>query len=142
MQSDNTIEHEGIVASISGDLMKVQMQRSSACGACHAKGVCGTGDDQEMTVHVKSGESYHPGEHVKVIIRQGLAMKAVFLSYVMPLIIVIVSLFVLSYFAPEGIAGLLSILALVPYFLFLKFSNQKLEKNFAVKIEKIGEIQI
>ncbi|MFW5781573.1 MAG: SoxR reducing system RseC family protein [Bacteroidota bacterium] len=141
MQSFNTIEHDGVITDLVNGTVKVQVQRSTACSDCHAKGICGAGnDDQNMIVSVTEGkEAYQPGDHVRVVIRQGLALRAVFLSYVLPLVIVIVSLVIFSYFTTEGLAGVLALVMLVPYFLYLKFSNSKLEKQFAVTIRKIGD---
>jgi positive regulator of sigma E activity len=69
MSDQNSIDHEGIVEAISGDVARVKIDAQSACAACHAKGVCTAADKEEKIMEVPlNGVSLDPGEKVRVLI--------------------------------------------------------------------------
>ncbi|HPI44991.1 MAG TPA: SoxR reducing system RseC family protein, partial [Tenuifilaceae bacterium] len=78
------------------------------------------------------------GETVKVLLKQSLGFKALFLAYILPFIVVITALFSLSSFVSEGIAGILALLSLIPYYAILYFFKNKISKQFNFDIEKIS----
>jgi len=57
------IEHEGIIEKIRGNHITVRILQQSACGACHAKGMCTAADTKEKLVDVSdySGQ-FHENE--------------------------------------------------------------------------------
>ena len=48
------IEHKGIVVSADAQLTRVEIVRSSACSACHAKELCGFSEEEKKIVEVPS----------------------------------------------------------------------------------------
>ncbi len=102
----NIIEHLGRVDAVTPNDIRVVIVSQSACASCHANGACTASDSAEKVVVItKSNHNYLVGETVKVLLKQSLGFKALFLGYILPLIVIIVSLFVFSSYMSEGSAG-------------------------------------
>jgi sigma-E factor negative regulatory protein RseC len=133
-----TIIHPGIIESINGDRVSVRILAQSACGSCHAKGMCAVSEVEEKIIEAgmdKSGE-WKPGDEVMVRMEESLGKKAVFLGYVLPLAVLLISIIIfLSVVKHEGLAALLSIFMLVPYYLVLYLFRKRLQKEFTFKIQ-------
>jgi sigma-E factor negative regulatory protein RseC len=134
----NTIDHEGIIDHVEGEVARVRIISQSACASCHAKGVCGASDQKEKFLDVPlNGMALRNGEKVKVLVARRLGMKAVALGYVYPFILVMVLLFVLSSAGlGELRSGLTAIASLVPYYLVLYFARKRVESKFTFSIQK------
>ncbi len=136
---DKVIEHLGRVDAITTTDIRVVIVSQSACASCHAKGYCTASDMAEKIVVItKPNHNYMVGEAVKVILKQSTGYKALFLGYLLPLIILITSLFIFSAFTSEGKAGLFSLLMLLPYYAIIYLFKSKLSKQFIFDIEKIS----
>lgn len=134
-------EHEGIVAGIEGDRIRVKLMSVSACASCHAKGACSLGNAEEKEFEIQhAGGSYRPGD--KVIIEESTeqGLTATWWAYVLPLFLVMATLIV-SYLLTknEGIAGLCSLLILVPYFLVLRACDKLLARRFHFTIKPVND---
>jgi sigma-E factor negative regulatory protein RseC len=138
MGKNSTIEHKGIVSEINENAIFVDLSVQSACAACHAKSVCGI-DSAQKTIEVRTdNKSFNIGERVKVVMRESLGMKALFLGYLLPFIVVISTLMILlSADFSEGFSGLISIIVLVPYYTVLYFFKDRIKREFNFDIEKI-----
>lgn len=139
MQNAKTIEHKGFIQSIENGLIKVSILAQSACASCHAKGGCSVSDIQDKTIDVyENSHNYKVGESVNVVLEQKLGFKALFLGYILPFIIVLISLIILTITTKnEAIAGLVSLGLLIPYYIGLNTQKEKLKKSFSFKIEKL-----
>jgi len=134
----NVIEHLGRVDAITATDIRVTIISQSACASCHAKGACSAADVAEKQVVVsRSYHNYTVGETVKVTMQQSLGFKALFLGYILPLIVLVASLFVFNALGfSESVSGLLSLAVLVPYYLMLYLFRKRIEKQFHFDIEK------
>jgi len=115
----------------------VRILSQSACSTCHAKGVCSVSEVEEKIVEVDTSDdsSYKSGDQVNVRMQQKLGRKAVMLGYAIPLIILVVSIIVfVSLFENEGLAALLSLLMLIPYYVVLYLLRNKLKQQFSFSI--------
>ena len=130
----NIIEHLGRVDAVTPNDIRVVIVSQSACASCHANGAC----TASVVVITKSNHNYLVGETVKVLLKQSLGFKALFLGYILPLIVIIVSLFVFSLYMSEGSAGFLSLLMLVPYYTILFMFKKAITKQFNFDIEKLS----
>jgi sigma-E factor negative regulatory protein RseC len=133
-----TIIHPGIVERVDDKKVLVRILSQSACSSCHAKGACTVADLKDKIIEVdRAGEGeYAPGDEVMVTLSESLGKKAVVLGYVLPLIILVASIIIfLSLLNNEGLAALLSILMLGPYYLVLYFFRNRLRKEFRFRIE-------
>jgi len=71
---------------------------------------------------------------------ESLGWKAVVLGYVLPFIVLIVSIIIfLSLMKNEGFAALLSIFMLIPYYTGLYLLRNKLSKEFRFRIQEPTE---
>ena len=138
MGKNSTIEHKGIVSEINENAIFVDLSVQSACAACHAKSVCGI-DSAQKTIEVRTdNKSFTIGEKVNVVMRESLGMKALFLGYLLPFIVVITTLMILlSADFSEGFSGLISIIVLVPYYFVLYFFKERIKREFNFDIERI-----
>ncbi len=135
----NVIEHLGRIEAITPTDIRVVILSQSVCASCHAKGVCSAADAEEKQVVItKPYHNFTVGEMVKVSMQQSMGFKALWWGYLLPLILLLASLFTLSAVGfTEGRAGLLSMLVLIPYYLFLYLFRGKIEKEFHFDIVKI-----
>jgi sigma-E factor negative regulatory protein RseC len=71
-----------------------------------------------------------------VRMEESLGQKAVLMGYGLPLVVLVGSIILfLSLLNHEGLAALLSILMLVPYYLILYLFRKRLQKEFRFRIE-------
>jgi positive regulator of sigma E activity len=134
----DVIIHPGIIQSVNGNKITVRILSQSACSSCHAKGVCAVSEVEEKIIEAESDLQgrWGPGDEVMVRMEESLGRKAVLLGYVLPLVILLASIVIfLSLLRHEGLAALLSILMLVPYYLGLYLSRKRLQKEFRFRIQ-------
>lgn len=138
MKNEETISHEGIVTKITDDELEIKILAQSACAACHAKGACGMGDQAEkiLTVPRPKGRDFALNQKVNVRMAIGQGNKAAVLAYLIPIVLLLAVLFVcLGLGMNEGLAALVSIIALVPYYIVLYLKRDQLKKRFEYSIE-------
>ena len=98
MAKKNEITHTGKIMEINPDFTTVQIVVSSACSECHAKGLCGMSEDQDKIIMVPT-DPYtvrSVGDEVMVKTKMTMGLKAVWISYVIPLIILMILILSLS----------------------------------------------
>ncbi len=139
MKLNDTVEHEGIVKENTGSIVKVIIHRSSACANCEGKKGCYLSENSNKIIDVTALDSdYRSGEKVKVVLERKLAINALFYAYILPFIVVIITLFLISAMTgDERLAGIISISVLVPYFLILKAFKSKFERKYSFKLERM-----
>ena len=138
MKNEETISHEGVVTKITDDELEIKILAQSACAACHAKSACGMGEQAEkiLTVPRPKGKGFTPGQRVNVRMGIGQGNKAAILAYLIPIILLLSVLFVcLGLGFGEGLSALISIVALIPYYIVLYLRRDKLKKKFEYDIE-------
>ncbi len=133
------IKHPGRVIKVDDSELHVQILSMSACASCHAKGYCSAGDMEHKIVDVKNvyEERYKPGDEVTLVLKRTKGSYAVFLGYILPFLVVLISLIVMTQTMDnEGLAGLLSIAFLVPYYTILFRFRHKIKEQFDFMIEE------
>lgn len=131
-----TIQHEGVVQKVGSNSVLVTISSESACSGCHAEGFCNISGKEEKVVNVEGKYNVSPGDNVTILMKRSMGYKAVVLSYLSPLLIIIISLVVmLSLEIPELTAGIISILILVPYFLVLYLFRNQINKSFTFTLK-------
>jgi sigma-E factor negative regulatory protein RseC len=89
------IKHKGIVEKIDGSHVTVRIVQTSACSSCSAKGLCNASESKEKLIDVyQSQVPCRVGEEVVVCGTTSMGMRAVFLAFGIPLLILLASLFV------------------------------------------------
>ena len=144
MKKIERVEHEGIIREISEDYITVEIVNKSACAACHAKGFCVAGEEETRYVDVPYNidtlvVDYKVGDKVNLVLNQSLGVSAVFISYAIPLVILILFLLILSNTGLNELAvGLLSLAGVGIYYFFVYLFRDRLERIFTFSIEKIN----
>ena len=134
------IQHEGKIVRIDQTVTEVEIMASSACGSCHAKSLCGVSESVSkiITVPTDPYETYSVGETVKVCVRQSMGLKAVWISYTIPLIVLMS--FILGLHA-LGVGELLTavgaIAAVGLYYLIIYLCRNSLASECVFTIKKI-----
>ncbi|TVQ92469.1 MAG: Fis family transcriptional regulator [Bacteroidetes bacterium] len=133
------IEHPGIINRIEGNRIWVSIQPQSACGNCHSKSYCGMAEVAEKIVEVQppsADREFETGQHVMISLKRSLGYRALFLGYLLPFLILIISLIILlSVTENETISALTSILLMVPYYLILYINRDKIKASFRFYIK-------
>ena len=127
------IIHPGIVDHLGKDTVFVRILSQSACSTCHAKEACMVSEVEEKIIETtpQTNRSYKPGDHVTVRMKLSTGRKAVLLGYVIPLVILVASIITfLLLLKNEGLAALISLSLLVPYYAGLYLMRDKLKQQF------------
>ena len=133
------IKHRGIVEKVEGSHVVVRIVQTSACAACSAKGLCNASESKEKQIDVyEVNASYRIGEEVVLCGTTSMGMRAVFLAFGIPMLLLLVALFV-TMRVTDGdalVSSLVALFAVVPYYLVIYFMKDKLNKTFSFTIEK------
>ncbi len=136
------IEHEGRVIAVDKDYISVEIVNKSACASCHAKGVCGASDEAVKVVEVAQSfatlaDDYQVGETVNVVMSSAMGTQAIWIAYVIPLIVLMAAILVFSLCgAPELWMGLGSLGVVALYYLGVYLMRNRISKIFIFSIEK------
>ena len=132
------IEHSGKIIHIDEKNVQVSIIQKSACSDCHAKGACSASDMDEKIIDVTTTDtSYKVGDKVLIVGQSSLGFFAVLLAFVIPFLLILLSLFVLRLYTDnEALSGIIALSVLIPYYLILSQFNSKLKNKFQFHIEK------
>jgi len=138
--TETIIRHKALVKKVNGDTMTVTITNQSACAACHAKGVCTVADFQEKEIEITPIQSnYEPGQQVTVLFRESAGFTALFYGYILPFLLVLLTLIVIFPLTNnELLSGLLALAVLIPYYTTLYFFRHNLKKVFKFEVEEIS----
>lgn len=137
------IQNNGVVKHVSDGIVRVLVEQRSACSGCHAAGFCSSADckDRIIEVRVSDASAYVPGDAVHILAAPGMGRKAVLLSFVLPLILLLVgaTVFIAVCRWSEGWAALGSLGVVVVYYVLLYFAEPRLRNSMTYSLEKINE---
>lgn len=132
-----TVSHEGVVTQVTDEELQIKIIAKSACAGCHAKSACRMSEMTEKTLTLQrpKGQDFAPLQQVEVKMTVGQGNMAAVLAYVIPIVILLAVLSVLiTAGTSEGLAALISIAALVPYYIILYLLRGKLKKRFECEV--------
>ena len=128
------ITHKGRIVAIDPDITTVEIISEAACGSCHAKGLCGLGEEKTKQVLVRTS-AWHPrqvGDEVELVLKKAMGYKAVFIAYGMPLVVLFVTLMVLTQIGVgELYAGLGALGAVALCYLVIFLFRKKISKEYS-----------
>ena len=133
----NTIKHQGIVENIQGSHLQVRIVQTSACATCSIKGHCTSADTKEKLIDVadRNASNYKVGDHVWVVGELSMGYMAVLLAFVIPFLILVLSLFIfMAIWGNELSASLISLGLLVPYYGVLWLNKTRIGKKFSFTV--------
>ena len=134
----NEIQHTGEIIDITPDFTTVKIIASSACSGCHAKSLCGMSEDQEKVIMLPTDPyaTYNVGDHVQIATKMSMGMKAVWISYVIPLMVLMILILSLSaVFESEVLTGLASVGGVALYYLEIWLIRDRLNNEFVFYIK-------
>lgn len=138
MSSSSEISHRGRIVSITPEVTTVQIVSESACSACHAKGLCSLGDStvKEVELPTRGWDNYQVGDEVSVVLQASMGHKAVWLAYVLPLVLMSAALLVtLSAGGSELLAGGVAIAAVALWYAVLWLLRGRLRNEYIFNIK-------
>lgn len=133
----NTIRHQGIVENINGSHLKVRIVQTSACASCSVKGHCTSADTKEKLIDVTdiNAASYQVGDRVWVVGELSMGVMAVLLAFILPFLILVISLFVfMVVWNDELSSALCSLALLIPYYYIMWLNKSRMGKKFSFTI--------
>ena len=139
VMAKNEISHIGRVKEMTPESTVVEIVSSSACSACHAKGVCGVSEEKVKEIEVPTDPyaTWKPGDEVRVMLKQTMGLKAVWISYVVPLLILMILILTLSAVnVGEVYAGVVSIAAVAVYYLVIYLFRDRLARDFVFYLKE------
>ncbi len=139
MNSNSEISHKGRIVSITPEFTTVEIISESACGSCHARSLCGLGDAKTKAVEVptRGWDNYKVGDEVDVTLKASMGHKAVWLAYVLPLLLLVAVLLVLSACGVHELyAGLGGLGAVAVWYLVLWMLRGRLKNEYVFNISK------
>lgn len=134
----NEISHRGIITAMTPELTTVEIISVSACAECHAKGVCGMSESKmkEISVPTDPYSDRKVGDEVDVVLKKSMGLKAVWISYVIPLFILMILILSLSSVTVHEVyAGLGAIGGVALYYLLIYIFRDRLAKDFVFFIK-------
>lgn len=134
----NTIRRQGIVEDINNNSLFITIIKTSDCAACSVKEHCISTKSEKnlIVIATKNASSYNIGDDVWVIGEWVMGVKAIVMAFVLPFVILIISLFVfIGILQHELSAALCSLCLLIPYYYILWLCRKRLEKTFTFSVE-------
>jgi positive regulator of sigma E activity len=130
------INHDGIVLKNEGNSVFVSISSASACSGCHAEGTCSMSGKEEKIIEVRGRYEVNNGDHVTILMKQSMGYAALFLGYIIPVLVVIILLFsLITAGVPELASGLASIVILIPYYIILYFFRKRINEKFTFTLK-------
>ena len=138
MARKNQIAHAGRIIEITPDFTTVEIMVSSACAACHAKALCGMSEEEQKIIMVPTDPytERKVGDEVVVMTKMTMGLKAVWISYVIPLAVLMILILSLSpVFENEVLCGLAAIAGVAVYYFGIWLFRDRLSKDFVFYID-------
>lgn len=136
---EGDISHIGRIQEVGADYVKVEILSKSACSACHAAGICGASETSRKIVDVRVSDpaGYAVGQEVDVCLKTSMGMKAVVLSYVVPLIVLLILSVSLSRTnLGELYAGMIGLAGVAVYYLVLYQMRDRIAADYVFYIKR------
>ena len=128
------ITHKGRIVAIDPEITTIEIVAESACASCHAKGICGLGEEKVKLIDVRTS-AWHPhqvGDEVEVVLKKAMGYKAVFIAYGMPLVVLFFTMMILNGIGVGELwAGIGSLIAVAVCYLVIFLFRNKISKDYS-----------
>ena len=119
------MRHEGVVASVDDEKVRVRIVQTSACASCKVAHHCNASEKTEKIIEV-------PLSHDMKVVRWSLAW-----AFGLPVVLMIVALILTSLLGgDELMAAMMAVGALAVYYIFLWCMRPLLNRQLVFAIEK------
>ncbi len=132
------VAHKGKVVKMTPQVTTVAILQHGACSQCHAAGLCGMADMAEKMVEVPTDPYafYGVGDEVEVVLKASMGLKAVWLAYCIPLLVLMAVVLPLSALkVGEVITGISALAAVGLYYLLLYLLRDVLRNEYVFTIK-------
>ena len=132
------VKHTGKVVSMDPQLTTVQIVSHSACSECHAASLCGMSEYTEKAIQVPTDPhaTYAVGDEVQVVLKGTMGLKAVWIAYFLPLVLLLaVTLLLIALGVSELAAGLAGIGTVGVYYLVIWLLRERLQNEYVFTIQ-------
>ena len=133
------VKHTGRVMSLTPQLTTVEIVSHAACAECHAASVCGMSEFVEKAIQVPTSPyaKYGVGDEVHVVLKASMGMKAVWIAYFLPLLVLLaVALGLIALGVTEVWAGLAGIAAVGVYYFVIWLLRDRLRNEYVFAVEE------
>lgn len=138
MSSKSTIEHKGKIISITPEITTVEIIAEEACGSCNAKSLCSLGNAKTKLIEVPTRiNNLGVGDEVIVELKASMGHRAVWLAYIIPLLILIFAIMITSLCGlNELMSGLIGLGSIGVYYIIIYLFRSKLRKEYIFNIKQ------
>ncbi len=99
-----TLLEEGVVLSVHSGNARIHLVAGDHCDGCPASSVCKPSDGERRVLDVDDPVGTTPGDRVRVMVTGGAVLRASFLVYGLPLILLVAGVAIGSKIWPSGTA--------------------------------------
>ena len=134
----DTISHKGKIIKITPEVTTVSFVQHGACGECHAAGFCTMGDVADKVVDVPTDPytKRQVGDEVELLLKASMGFKAVYLAYLIPLVILLAVILGLMFLgASELVSALAALGSIAVYYFLLWLFREKLQNEYVFIIK-------
>lgn len=138
MSRKNEIKHSGRIVEITPEFTTVEIVVPSACSSCHAKSLCGMSEEKEKVIMVPTDpySEHKVGDEVEVMTKMTMGLKAVWVSYVIPLAILMILILSLSAsMESQVLCGLSAIGGVALYYFVIWMLRDRLQDEFVFYVK-------
>ncbi|THB65861.1 MAG: hypothetical protein D6B26_03390 [Spirochaetaceae bacterium] len=123
--------HTGVVTSVNGNSVEVEVFRPEGCGACSMKSVCGNGVNKKLNA-IALGEC-QPGQQVKVEITNSQGWAALAFGIVLPAMMTLIGAIVgMKLSGSETVAALAGLGSVSAYFGIFWLFRATADRSFII----------
>lgn len=134
----NNIKHAGIIESVESGHVRVRILQASACGACVVSSHCHASGAKEKLIDVYETptNTRKKGDQVTVVASTKTGARAVALGFGVPFLLLLAVLFTtMGLTGSEPVAALAALASLIPYYIGLYVSKDKISGILSFWIE-------
>jgi len=133
------VSRSGIVQEIGADgKIKISIISKAQCVSCQLNNSCSSSDVKEKVIEVDNfGGVLKIGEMVDVALKESAGFKALFLGYILPFLILFITLIIGTEFSSNELyVGLIALSTLVPYYFAIYLMQNVIKKEFSFFVHK------
>lgn len=134
------VRHNGVIAAINSDCVKVDIVQTSACSSCKIANRCSASEMKVKTIDiydVNNPNKYSIGQEVVVCASMNVAKQALFLGFIIPLAVLMITLLLIYKLTEdEAMAALGALVSLIPYYSVIYMLRDKLKNKLRFWIEE------
>ena len=138
MAGSADIAHAGRIVGITPSTILVEIISEAACSSCHAAPYCSLSGAVSKIVEVPASlGDWHEGQEVNVLLKRSMGFKAVWLAYMIPLVILMAVMLLLIHLGfGEVLSGLSAIASVGIYYFFLWLFRDRLRNDYSFYIKE------